>query len=211
MCKCEYLLKDMTVGAGTKAAYKAVSDEQVRIMVRNAMIDQKVIGYITEINKEIDKTSYVDNYGKNKIQYTYEVKGIYTFFDIEDKSSLDVPFVGYSLDNGDKADGKALTYALKYMFMNTFAIPTGNDKDKVHSNSIETPTKDNKNLDHNGVLPMPEMKTEKHRELYDLLNLLVEKHKFPIKNYNAWIDSWNKFNSSNIQDHINQLTNKYKL
>ena len=139
---CSYLLKDMQVGSGN-FAYKAVSDEQVKIKVRESMIKNKVFGHVTSIKEDYDYVTWNEKnkYGeKQKHQYTCKINGSYKFVDVENPdSTLEIPFFGYSIDSGDKADGKAMTYAIKYMFVNCFVMPSGDDSDKVNSNDIEAP------------------------------------------------------------------------
>ena len=46
---------------------------------------------------------------------------------------IEVESNGSGVDTQDKAVGKAMTYAYKYMLLRTFAIPTGEDPDKISS------------------------------------------------------------------------------
>lgn len=132
-----YLLKDKKVGSGGYA-YNAVTDEQVKTKVRESMIKNKVIGHVVSMSHDINTERWVDG-SKQKQQVTVTLSGTYKFIDTEDGSSFETCFFGYGQDSADKADGKAMTYALKYMFINTFVIPSGDDKDRDHSNDIEKP------------------------------------------------------------------------
>jgi hypothetical protein len=44
---------------------------------------------------------------------------------------------GTGVDPQDKGVGKAMTYSYKYLLLRTFAIPTGEDPDKVHNGELE--------------------------------------------------------------------------
>ena len=50
---------------------------------------------------------------------------------------IEVESNGSGVDTQDKAIGKAMTYAYKYMLLRTFAIPTGEDPDKISSDEID--------------------------------------------------------------------------
>lgn len=55
----------------------------------------------------------------------------YTFY-AEDGSSVTGMMVGEGMDSGDKSIPKAISGATKYMFFNTFLIPTDEPKDAEH-------------------------------------------------------------------------------
>ena len=44
---------------------------------------------------------------------------------------------GSGVDTQDKGVGKAMTYSYKYMLLKTFAIPTGEDPDKIGSEELD--------------------------------------------------------------------------
>ena len=44
---------------------------------------------------------------------------------------------GQGADSQDKGVGKAMTYSYKYLMLRTFAIPTGEDPDKIASEKID--------------------------------------------------------------------------
>ena len=44
---------------------------------------------------------------------------------------------GTGVDTQDKGVGKAMTYAYKYLLLRTFAIPTGEDPDKISSAELD--------------------------------------------------------------------------
>ena len=54
---------------------------------------------------------------------------------------VDVVSSGTGVDTQDKGVGKAMTYAYKYMLLRTFAIPTGEDPDKVSSAQLDEEAK----------------------------------------------------------------------
>ena len=49
-------------------------------------------------------------------------------------------FVGYGIDRSDKGIGKALSYALKYLFMKLFLTDIGDDEESEHINPFDEQT-----------------------------------------------------------------------
>lgn len=123
MRKVEYLAKDDKVEFGN-TKYKAMSEEKVTSILRKAMIDENVIVFPIDMSETRE----------GNITHVH-VK--YRFVDTEDSSSIEVVSSGDGYDTQDKGAGKAMTYAFKYMWLRTFAIPTGDDPDKVSSEEID--------------------------------------------------------------------------
>ena len=123
MRKVEYLAKDDKVEFGN-TKYKALSEEKVTAILRKAMLEENVIVFPIEMTETRD----------GNITHVH-VK--YRLVDTEDDSSIDVVSCGDGYDTQDKGAGKAMTYAFKYMWLRTFAIPTGDDPDKVSSDEID--------------------------------------------------------------------------
>jgi len=122
MRKVEYLAKDDKVEFGN-TKYKALSEEKVTVIMRRACLDEGVIVYPVEMTESRD----------GNITHVH-VK--YRLVDTEDNTSIEVVSCGDGHDTQDKGAGKAMTYAFKYMWLRTFAIPTGEDPDKVSSDEI---------------------------------------------------------------------------
>lgn len=123
MRKVEYLAKDDKVEFGN-TKYKAMSEEKVTSILRKAMIDENVIVYPFDMSESRE----------GNITHVH-VK--YRFVDTDDNSSIEVVSCGDGHDTQDKGAGKAMTYAFKYMWLRTFAIPTGDDPDKISSEEID--------------------------------------------------------------------------
>lgn len=123
MRNVEYLAKDDKVEFGN-TKYKALSEEKVTTILRKAMVEENVIVYPVEMSETRE----------GNITHVH-VK--YRFVDTEDSTSIEVVSCGDGHDTQDKGAGKAMTYAFKYMWLRTFAIPTGDDPDKVSSDEID--------------------------------------------------------------------------
>lgn len=125
----EYLAKDDKVEfANTK--YKAISEEKVTTAVRNELIKQGIV--IIPIMQEATVTELVRT--EKSVNQRADVHTKYRIQNIDDVNDfIEVESNGSGVDTQDKAVGKAMTYAYKYMLLRTFAIPTGEDPDKISS------------------------------------------------------------------------------
>lgn len=128
MKKVEYLAKDDKVEFGN-TKYKALSEEKVTCIMRKAMIEENIVVFPIEM----------DESREGNITHVH-VK--YKMLDVSDGSSIEVVSCGDGYDSQDKGSGKAMTYAFKYMWLRTFAIPTGEDPDKVSSDEIDAKEKE---------------------------------------------------------------------
>lgn len=129
MKNIEYLTKDDKVEFGS-TKYKAISEEKVTTAVRKQLVEQGIV--IIPIkqeseNKELIRTDKTVNM-LTSVHTKYRIQNI---DDIND--FIEVESNGTGVDTQDKGVGKAMTYAYKYMLLRTFAIPTGEDPDKISS------------------------------------------------------------------------------
>lgn len=134
----EYLKKDDLVGTG-KSSYKAISIEKVMTSVSEKMCkygiviypveqsylrtDEKVIGIDYNTKKEVEKINRISD-----VDVKYEVVNIHNPIE-----KIIAVSSGTGVDTQDKGVGKAMTYAYKNMIIKLFAIATGDDTDKIHS------------------------------------------------------------------------------
>jgi hypothetical protein len=127
------LEKDKTVGEG-KTQYKAVSDQQVILAVKQA---EKTYGIISIPIKQEMVSSEVVRFtkdGYDKLNYVDVVKMTVRISIVSDPTQfVDVESFGRGLDAGDKGLGKASTYARKYALLNAYKIATGEDPDMEKS------------------------------------------------------------------------------
>ena len=125
----EYLAKDDKVEfANTK--YKAISEEKVTTAVRKELVNQGIV--IIPIMQESTVTELIRS--EKSVNQRADVHTRYRIQNIDDVNDfIEVESNGSGVDTQDKAVGKAMTYAYKYMLLRTFAIPTGEDPDKISS------------------------------------------------------------------------------
>jgi len=135
-----YLQKDDNVGT-EKSSYKAISEEKVTSAVRESMIKNKIVILpVKQTTEEIFTEYEKEAYGKTekKQRLMTRVDTTYKIINAEKpEESIEVVSSGSGVDSQDKGIGKAMTYAYKYMLLRSFAIPTGNDPDKIHNDELE--------------------------------------------------------------------------
>jgi len=129
MKEIEYLTKDDKVEFGT-TKYKAISEEKVTTAVRNELVKQGIV--ILPIEQQSENKELIRTEKSVNMLTSVHVK--YRIQNIEDTNDyIEVESNGTGVDTQDKGVGKAMTYAYKYMLLRTFAIPTGEDPDKISS------------------------------------------------------------------------------
>lgn len=114
-----YLQKDDSVEFKT-TKYKAISEEKVTSAVGMSMREHGLV--IIPVEQEHLREGQLT---------TVNVK--YQIVDVDTGESIYAVSSGTGVDTQDKGVGKAMTYAYKYLLLRTFAIPTGEDPDKVSS------------------------------------------------------------------------------
>lgn len=120
----QYLTKDDQVKFGT-TSYKALSEEKVTGIMRAELIKYKLLVYpIQQSASRIGQITHVDV--------------MYRLVNVENPEEyIDIASCGDGADSQDKGSGKAMTYAFKYMWLRAFALPTGEDPDKISSAELD--------------------------------------------------------------------------
>ena len=117
-----------------KGSYKAVSERDVLDAIKP--IEQKYRVYSYPYDTEIINNEVLEkanNYGTTTSQFL-RLKRVYRFVNIDKPDEcVDVISYGDGIDTGDKAPGKAMTYADKYALMKAYKLSTGDDPDKEAS------------------------------------------------------------------------------
>ena len=126
--------KNLNVDMGKGKSYKAVQEKDILDAVKPLEEKYKIYSYPME--REIvdhDILEKETQYGVSKNLYM-RIKTTYRFVDIE-KPEDHIEVISYAdgIDSGDKATGKAMTYADKYALMKAYKIATGDDPDAESS------------------------------------------------------------------------------
>lgn len=119
-----YLKKDDHIKFGS-TNYKAISEEKVTQAVRTSLIKHGLI--ILPV-----KQDHLKEGNLSTVNTTYKI------VDVDTGSYEEIVSSGTGVDTQDKGVGKAMTYSYKYLLLRTFAIPTGDDPDKVSNEEIES-------------------------------------------------------------------------
>lgn len=132
--------KKMNVGSGS-FTYKAISDSMVRSQIKDAMVKNGLMIVPTGVSAKTT-TDRWDEGGKSKQSILTEATTTYLLIH---ESGESIPLAGYGqgVDTQDKGAGKATTYALKNVLLDTFLVIKGEDMDtdKTHSDDLPVPPK----------------------------------------------------------------------
>lgn len=127
--------KNLEVPTGGKKTYKAVSERDVIDAVKPIEVKYRVYSY--PVSRQIvDRDVLVkENEYDGKVTRTnslfLRVETVYRFVNIDDPTEyIETTVYGDGIDTGDKATGKAMTYADKYALMKAYKLSTGDDPDK---------------------------------------------------------------------------------
>lgn len=116
-----YVQKDKSVSTGG-GSYKAVTHDAVTSMIRDALIKHGVV-IVPSVTSCVFHPKEPD--AKQRLyEATYDIE----FVNIDEPTDRIVSKQSaHALDNGDKAPGKAQSYATKYAILKLFNIETGDD------------------------------------------------------------------------------------
>lgn len=125
MKEVNYLQKDDHV-AFKNTSYKAISEEKVTDQMHQMLVKYGIVVYPIE-------QEWTRNGDITHVNVKYRMVNI----DVPEEY-IEIVSCGDGADSQDKGSGKAMTYAYKYMWLRTFAIPTGEDPDKICNEEIES-------------------------------------------------------------------------
>lgn len=129
-----YLQKDDNVKTGYNNSYKAITEEKVTSAVRASLISHGLVIIPVKQDRTTSSETVIDKNGNQKNNHLVEVDTQYRIQNIDDAEDYIIAVSsGSGVDTQDKGVGKAMTYSYKYLLLRTFAIPTGEDPDKVSS------------------------------------------------------------------------------
>lgn len=129
------VLKNLKVQVNKTSSYKAVSERDVLDKVKPIEKKYRVYSYpydreIIDKDTLVKESEYNGNITKTNTLFM-RLQTIYRFVNIDNPSEfIDIDTYGDGLDTGDKASGKAMTYADKYALMKAYKISTGDDPDQ---------------------------------------------------------------------------------
>ena len=133
--------KNLEVGMGNGKSYKAVSERdildkvkplEIKYRIYSYPFDRKIIDNDTLVRKNNFKDFKTGEITTTETNSLYmRVETIYRFVNVDKPEEfIDIKSYGDGIDTGDKATGKAMTYADKYALMKSYKISTGDDPDQ---------------------------------------------------------------------------------
>ena len=193
----EYLANGDKVEFGT-TKYKAISEEKVTTAVREQLVKQGIV--IIPIKQESENKELIRT--DKSINMLTSVHVRYRIQNIDDINDfIEVESNGSGVDTQDKGVGKAMTYAYKYMLLRTFAIPTGEDPDKI--SSAETDSKIENEINNTII----------NKTKIEALNSSIENHKISDIQVEKILDKYGYSSTSEIKmkDYMNIVNEFQKL
>ncbi|MDO4379090.1 MAG: ERF family protein [Erysipelotrichia bacterium] len=133
--------KNLLVPTGNGKSYKAVSERDVIDAVKP--LETKYGVYSYPVSREIIDNAILTtqrNYNGKDVeskQIYLRLQIVYRFVNVEKPDEyIDITSYGDGIDSGDKATGKAMTYADKYALMKAYKMSTGDDPDQEPSQDL---------------------------------------------------------------------------
>jgi hypothetical protein len=132
MKKVKYVKKDASV-----QGYKAVTHDQVISVCREELVNQGVVIVPNQIAHDMLITK-----DQNNKMHLYESDYCIDFVNMDNPTEMiHVNISSQAQDNGDKAPGKALSYAVKYAILKVLCLETGeNDESRAEEFATLTET-----------------------------------------------------------------------
>lgn len=125
MEEVSYIKKDVKISFG-KTSYTATSHDAVMGAVRPALVRYGIVlkSDVVEVNKQVLGSA-------NKVDVIVEITAI----NADDPSEREVfKTIGCGLDMQDKAEGKAMSYAIKYGILKLFCLEAGeHDESRIET------------------------------------------------------------------------------
>lgn len=121
--------KDSTVSTGGSGSYSAISHDKVTAFIRPKMVQAGIMSYLDCIDATDADTGA--STAKNRKIVQHRAKFSIVFANAHDKEdALALQLYAYADDYGDKAPGKAASYAMKYALLKMFMIETGEEDEE---------------------------------------------------------------------------------
>ena len=126
--------KNLEIQATRTSGYKAVSERDVIDAVKPLEAKHGIYSY--PHSRSVIKDEVLESARGDSVIYSkfLRLETVYRFVNIDKPEEyVEVTTYGDGIDTGDKATGKAMTYADKYALMKAYKISTGDDPDATKS------------------------------------------------------------------------------
>ena len=177
-----YLQKDKDVGG----RYMAVTHDAVTGAVRKPFIEHGIMVVPHVVSSTMQPTGNLT--AKGLPIWRYEAKFCISFVNIDQpEDRVEITLDSHALDEGDKAPGKATSYATKYAMLKLLSIETGEDDEGrvTQTKSKSTPT----------AGYWDALTAERQSEIADLMTVIRDalKEDRPWDAYTEWVSAKDRF------------------
>lgn len=136
--------KNLSVPVTKNNSYKAVGERDVLDAVKPLEVKYGVYSYAYD-RKIIDSGELVSTRKDYQTNEYHDIKQLYLrlevtyrFVNVDNPQEyIEIKTYGDGIDTGDKATGKAMTYADKYALLKAYKISTGDDPDQEASGELK--------------------------------------------------------------------------
>ena len=161
-----FVAKNLNVAVSKNNSYKATGEVDVLEAVKP--LENKYGVYSYAIDREIiesDTLTQNTQYGE-KTSLFLRMKVTYRFVNTDNPQDyIETISFAEGIDSGDKASGKAMTYADKYALMKAYKISTGEDPDQKASEEYKKPTKKVAKDNRNAIIHEAYTKSDKFKNV----------------------------------------------
>lgn len=122
----DYAVKNKTVGEG---GYKAVTHDAITALTREHFVAQGIVIVPVLTSQKVELTGTTTSRGTPFIRFEASYRfDVVNADDPTDKFSVEI--AAHAIDQGDKAPGKALSYAKKYCVLKLLEIESGEEDEE---------------------------------------------------------------------------------
>lgn len=137
--------KNLSVPVTKNNSYKAVGERDVLDAVKPLEVKYGVYSYAYD-RKIIDSGELISTRKDYQTNEYHDIKQLYLrlevtyrFVNVDNPQEyIEIKTYGDGIDTGDKATGKAMTYADKYALLKAYKISTGEDPDQEASDELKS-------------------------------------------------------------------------
>lgn len=127
----EYVQKDASVDAGGGRKYAAVTHDMVTAVLRKELVKQGIVTRVEQLTGRVLQEKAPKAEGdKGHKMYLYSGDYVVHLVNMDNpQDCFSVTVNAHAQDSGDKAPGKAMSYAVKCAFLKTFNLETGENEE----------------------------------------------------------------------------------
>lgn len=133
MEKVSFIEKGANVSTGGSGGYKAIQHDDVTALLHPHCADMGIVIVPSITSANVTEIKTIKKYNNNeeiKISYRADIWIDVTFINADDPAEKIVTkSFSYAMDSMDKATGKAYSMAVKYAYLKTFMLQSGDDEE----------------------------------------------------------------------------------